>query len=187
MLMPSELKDTFRIAKTHDIRSWSYGVVTQKRRDGETYLDNVKGTLNDQRIFGPIHDHKCACGMYSGEDYANMVCDICGVKVAPASIRFARFGHIDFPDVIPHPLDPKTMLKCFPVMPAEYLWSATGQQLQELYEQLVEASGDHNQDQIMGLTTAIAELLTPTVVLLHNWNVVPARETFARGVALHRD
>ncbi len=116
-----------------------------------------------------------------------MVCDICGVKVAPASIRFARFGHIDFPDVIPHPLDPKTMLKCFPVMPAEYLWSATGQQLQELYEQLVEASGDHNQDQIMGLTTAIAELLTPTVVLLHNWNVVPARETFARGVALHRD
>ncbi len=161
MLMPSELKDTFRIAKTSDIRSWSFGAVTKKRSEAETYLDNVKGTLNDQRIFGPIHDHKCACGMYSGEDYSNMVCDVCGVKVAPASIRFARFGHIDFLDVIPHPLDPKTTLNCFPIMPAEFLRTATGQHLQEFYEQLVEASADHNHDQIVRLTTAIVELLAP--------------------------
>lgn len=186
MPIPSDLKDTFRIAKTLDIRSWSFGAVTERRSDAATYQNNVKGTLNDQRIFGPIRDYKCACGKYSGEEYANLVCDICGVKTASTSIRFARFGHIDFPDVIRHPFDPETMLSCFPIMPAEFLNSASGQRLQELYEQLVESSIGHNKDQLVRLTTAIVELLTPTVILLHNWNIVSARDTFASGIALHR-
>jgi DNA-directed RNA polymerase beta' subunit len=184
MSIPSTLQSAFRIATTRDIRSWSFGALTAKRHTSATFHDNVKGTLHDQRIFGPIRDFKCACGKYSGESHANMICDMCGVKVAPNSTRSTRFGHIEFTTDVQHPFDSETVLSCFPVLPADFIQSSGGQRLQALFDQLIESNMNGNHDHVVETTTEIVEWLTPVVVTLHNWNVFPARNTLARGIAL---
>jgi len=132
MTIPSALQEAFRIATTRDIHSWSFGALTARRHASATYHDNVKGTLHDQRIFGPVQDLRCACGKYSGAHCAIMICDMCGVKVAPKSLRSIRFGHIDFTTDLRHPFDSDTKLSCFPVIPADFLQSAGGDPLQRL-------------------------------------------------------
>jgi hypothetical protein len=184
MQIPSALQSTFRIAKTSDIRSWSYGGLTAPRDTSATFQDNVKGTLFDQRIFGPIRDFKCACGKYSGDDFANMVCDICGVKVTSKRSRSTRFGHIDFFIDIAHPLSPEMRLSCFPVVPADFIQSPGGQRLQALYDQLIEGNLRRNYDDLAISTNTIVECLTPLVVMLNNWSIVTPRDTLARGIAL---
>jgi len=184
MPIPSALHNTFRIATTRDIRSWSFGALTAKRHASATFHDNAKGTLHDQRIFGPTRDFKCACGKYSGEKCANMICDMCGVKIAPKSIRSTRFGHIEFTTDVRHPFDSETMLSCFPVVPADFIQSSGGQRLQVLYDQLIESNIDDNHDHVVETANGIVEWLTAVVATLHNWNIVPARNTLARGIAL---
>ena len=129
MPIPKLLAENYRIATSHDIRSWSFGRLTSRRRDGTTSRDNVQGTLYDQRIFGPVVDHKCACGRYNGDKYRNMICDRCGVKIAPTSIRAVRFGHIKFSSAAHHPLDRTAILDYFPVMPARFVESSRGADL----------------------------------------------------------
>jgi len=112
--IPTPLDIDYRIATSHDIRSWSFGAVTAPRHASATFHDNVRGTLHDQGIFGPIHDFKCACGKYAGDRYKGMICDRCGVKIAPKTIRGSRFAHIDFTDSTAHPLASAAWRQRFP-------------------------------------------------------------------------
>ncbi|MBM4090861.1 MAG: hypothetical protein FJ276_15770 [Planctomycetes bacterium] len=184
MSIPSELQDAFHIATTCDIKSWSFGALTAVRHASATFHDNVKGTLHDQRIFGPIRDFQCACGKYSGSDCADMICDDCGVRIAPKSTRSNRFAHIEIATTVEHPLDPETTLSCFPVVPADFLESPSGQRLQTLYDRLIESNMKGRYQEVSETAAAIVQWLTPAVVVLHNWGVFPARNTLARGIAL---
>lgn len=47
-----------------------------------------------ERIFGPIKDYECYCGKYRKKKYKGIVCDKCGVEIAPAKVRRERMGHI---------------------------------------------------------------------------------------------
>jgi hypothetical protein len=184
MPIPSKLENAFRIATSSDIRSWSFGALTARRDTSASFLDNVKGTLHDQRIFGPIRDYICACRKYSGENYANMICDSCGVRVAHKSIRSTRFGHIELTNPVQHPFDTKTMLSCFPVIPGDYIQSPGGEQLQALYDDMIESNANDDHDRLVETLAAIVEWLTPIVLVMDQWNVSPVRNTLARGMAL---
>jgi DNA-directed RNA polymerase subunit beta' len=48
-----------------------------------------------ERIFGPTKDWECACGKYKRVRYKGIVCDKCGVEVAPSRVRRERMGHIE--------------------------------------------------------------------------------------------
>lgn len=113
-----------------------------------------------------------------------MICDMCGVKVATKSIRSTRFAHIDLTIDVQHPLDPEAILSCFPVVPADFLESPVGEQLQGLYDQLIETNARGNPDDVSKTANGIVEWLTPVVVTLQNWNIQPACNTLAHGIAL---
>ncbi|MEZ4555577.1 MAG: hypothetical protein R2854_03845 [Caldilineaceae bacterium] len=49
-----------------------------------------------ERIFGPTKDWECACGKYKRVRYKGIVCDKCGVEVAPSRVRRERMGHINW-------------------------------------------------------------------------------------------
>ena len=184
MPIPVSMQNNFRIAGTKDIRSWSYGALTARRHAGATFLDHVRGTLHDQRIFGPVRDYRCACGKFSGERYALMICDRCGVKITTRSSRSTRLGHIDFTSAVQHPLDAETEILCFPVVPADFIESIGGRQLPELYEELIESNQQNDVRHLSQIASAIVELLTPVVVMLHAWNISPACKTLAHGIGL---
>lgn len=186
MPVPPPLADSFRIATAVDIRSWSFGALTAARAATGDRTQNVKGTLHDQRIFGPIRDYRCACGKYEGTRFENMVCDMCGVKVAPQSVRNRRFGHIDFAGSVPHPFDHSCRLACFPVLPADYFESPAGTGLQGLYDRLIESSVSGDVRQIETVVDSIIGLLTLVTQMAYNWSL-PSVGTLARGLALeHR-
>lgn len=185
MPIPPSLAEDFRVATTPYIKSWSYGLLRFPRQPSATFDDNVKGTLHDQRIFGPIHDLQCACGELAGERYANMICHLCGVKCARLSVRATRFGHIDFIDPIRHPFAQDVKILCFPVLPATFLESPGGQQLQDLYDQLIERAASADTEKIADAVMSIADYLTPPVVTAHHWNLADC-ETLAHGLALER-
>jgi hypothetical protein len=113
-----------------------------------------------------------------------MICDMCGVKVATKSIRSTRFGHIGLAKDLQHPFDTGTMLSCFPVVPADFMQSTGGERLQALYDELIGSNVNDDRDHLIATMTGIVEWLTPVVVMLHNWNVFPARNILARGIAL---
>jgi len=184
MPVPTELDNTFRVASPADIKVWSFGVLTAPRHYSATFHDNVKGTLHDQRIFGPTRDLTCACGKYAGHRFKGMVCDMCGVKVTQRSSRSRRFGHIEFATNVPHPLDPDAMMSCFPVIPADFTQSNKGQPLLRLYDELIESNNDGKHEEVRSITTAIVDLLTPVVLLLHNWSLNDDRDLLAHGIAL---
>ena len=184
MPIPSELETSFSIAKSIDIRSWSFGALTSPRQSSTTFHDNAKGTLHDQRIFGPLQDFNCVCGKYQGEQFANMICDRCGVKVTYSSARSERFGHIEFTTDVPHPFDTEVMMTCFPIVPADFMQSEAGKPLQTLYDQLIASNNDDKPRDVFATTVGIVELLTPVVVILHNWSLHTTRDQLARGIAL---
>ncbi len=185
--IPTPLDADYRVATSHDIRSWSFGALKSPRDDSATHSDNVAGTLHDQRIFGPIHDFKCACGKYVGDRYKNMICDRCGVKIAPNAIRASRFGHVDFSAPITHPFAADTELQCFPVLPILFIESPGGQQLPALYDQLIDTAKNQAITRIHETITSIIDQLIPVAATAHNWRLAAAR-TLARGLALkHKD
>ncbi|MBN2473608.1 MAG: hypothetical protein JXB62_03290 [Pirellulales bacterium] len=183
MTIPTSLSSDYRIATSREIRSWSFGVLTATRHPSATSYDNVRGTLHDQRIFGPVDDFKCACGKYRGDRYRGMVYDHCGVKIAPNTTRGSRFGHIEFPDPIGHPFAPTSELQCFPVLPILFIQSPGGRLLPTLYDQLIEASNNHATSKIQETITSIVAHLTSVVVTAHRWRLAASR-TLARGLAL---
>jgi DNA-directed RNA polymerase subunit beta' len=63
------------------VRSWSFGALQSPREPGAQGWQQRRGTLDDQRILGPLRDFECACGKYQGPRYRGMICDRCGVKL----------------------------------------------------------------------------------------------------------
>jgi len=58
-----------------------------------TYKPEKDG-LFCEKIFGPVKDYECHCGKYKRIRYKGIICDRCGVEVAPKRVRRERMGHI---------------------------------------------------------------------------------------------
>ncbi len=90
------------LASPADIRSWSYGEVTEPETiNYRTYRPERDG-LFCERIFGPERDWECSCGKYRGMKHKGIVCDRCGVKVTHSRVRRARMGHITLAAPVVH-------------------------------------------------------------------------------------
>ncbi|MBD3183793.1 hypothetical protein GF312_16030 [Candidatus Poribacteria bacterium] len=75
-------------------REWSHGLVYSDSMDWDN--DHPpQGSIFCEKIFGPLRDLQCQCGKISGMQYKGKVCGICGVEVAPSSMRSERLGHIE--------------------------------------------------------------------------------------------
>ena len=101
-----ELKD-FRamrvsLASPDTIRAWSYGEVQKPETINYRTLRPERDGLFDERIFGPQRDWECACGKYKKIRNRGIICDKCGVQVAPARVRRERMGHIELASPVSH-------------------------------------------------------------------------------------
>ena len=96
--------DAIRIslASPEDIREWSYGEVTKPETINYRTLRPERDGLFCERIFGPTKDWECACGKYKRVRYKGIVCDKCGVEVAPSRVRRERMGHIELASPVSH-------------------------------------------------------------------------------------
>lgn len=175
MPIPEFFADNYQIATDRDIRSWSFGQVAKPRVPYSSPLADRIGTLDDQRIFGPVVSHRCGCGKYAGAEYDGMICDCCGVKLTTVGARKTRFGHINFHSgTLAHPFDAVSKISCFPVISAFYLESQAGRELGLLYERLV-ATPD--------ALTHLIEYLMPVAVNSRTWNLQES-QIFTRGIGL---
>jgi len=90
------------LASPADIRSWSYGEVSEPETiNYRTYRPERDG-LFCERIFGPERDWECSCGKYRGMKHKGIVCDRCGVKVTHSRVRRHRMGHINLAAPVVH-------------------------------------------------------------------------------------
>jgi DNA-directed RNA polymerase subunit beta' len=96
--------DAIRIslASPEKIREWSYGEVTKPETINYRTLRPERDGLFCERIFGPTKDWECACGKYKRVRYKGIVCDKCGVEVAPSRVRRERMGHIELASPVSH-------------------------------------------------------------------------------------
>ncbi len=96
--------DAIRIslASPEQIREWSYGEVTKPETINYRTLRPERDGLFCERIFGPTKDWECACGKYKRVRYKGIVCDKCGVEVAPSRVRRERMGHIELASPVSH-------------------------------------------------------------------------------------
>jgi len=96
--------DAIRIslASPEQIREWSYGEVTKPETINYRTLRPERDGLFCERIFGPMKDWECACGKYKRVRYKGIVCDKCGVEVAPSRVRRERMGHIELASPVSH-------------------------------------------------------------------------------------
>ena len=96
--------DAIRIslASPEQIKEWSYGEVTKPETINYRTLRPERDGLFCERIFGPMKDWECACGKYKRVRYKGIVCDKCGVEVAPSRVRRERMGHIELASPVSH-------------------------------------------------------------------------------------
>jgi len=120
----------------------SFGHVTKLvAPEGEASIESLIGSLRDPRIFGPDHDWTCPCGKYIDVEDDEIVCDRCGVRIGRArELRRIRFGHIRFPEPIPHPFLADEQLRAIPVIPIGYRRDTGARDLDYLYEQVLRAN-----------------------------------------------
>src|SRR5512140_808510 len=101
-----EIKDMsavrISLASPEQIRSWSYGEVQKPETINYRTLRPERDGLFDERIFGPTRDWECACGKYKKIRNRGIICDKCGVQVAPARVRRERMGHIELASPVSH-------------------------------------------------------------------------------------
>ncbi len=91
------------LASPEQIRSWSYGEVTRAETiNYRTHKPEKDGLLSEQ-IFGPRRDWSCACGKYTYVHKDGVICEKCGVELAPATVRRERMGHIELAAPVVHP------------------------------------------------------------------------------------
>jgi hypothetical protein len=166
------------------VRSWSFGVLQSPRDPGAQGWQQRRGTLDDQRIFGPLRDFECACGKYRGPRYRGMICDRCGVKLTSREARRKRFGHIELPEPVRHPLgEAANLLVAVPVLPASFIESSGGAQRASVYEDLVRSAAAAAHEGPARALERLAELLLPVATVAHQWGLGEAA-TLARGLAL---
>jgi DNA-directed RNA polymerase subunit beta' len=101
-----EIKDfaaiRISLASPEQIRSWSHGEVLKPETINYRRLRPERDGLFDERIFGPTRDWECYCGKYKKVRYKGMICEKCGVQVAPSRVRRERMGHIDLAAPVAH-------------------------------------------------------------------------------------
>ncbi len=90
------------IASPEQIRAWSSGEVTRAETLNYRTLKPEIGGLFCERIFGPTKSWNCACGRYKRVRFKGLVCEKCGVLVAPAHVRRERMGHIELAAPVCH-------------------------------------------------------------------------------------
>jgi DNA-directed RNA polymerase subunit beta' len=91
------------LASPEQIRSWSYGEVTEPETIDCRTRQPVRNGLFCERIFGPTRDWTCFCGKYKRARTPGFVCEVCGVEIAPATVRRERMGHIELAAPVTHP------------------------------------------------------------------------------------
>ena len=96
--------DAIRIslASPEEIRSWSYGEVLKPETINYRTLRPERDGLFCERIFGPTKDWECFCGKYKHVRNKGVVCEKCGVEVAPSRVRRERMGHIELASPVSH-------------------------------------------------------------------------------------
>jgi hypothetical protein len=185
-LLPNDRSLIYEPATSHDLRSWSFGAVSRIRPPGAADWTAAKSTLNDEAIFGPTVDYCCACGKYNGQGFQRTICDRCGVKITTSASRRVRFGHIDLPRPVEHPLgDPTILLDAFPVLPAALRASEVGRALDASYESLLRALSPFQPQAVFESIDAVVQAILPALVEATRWNLDEA-SIFARGIALVR-
>ncbi|MBI3912823.1 MAG: DNA-directed RNA polymerase subunit beta' [Chloroflexi bacterium] len=90
------------LASPEQIRAWSYGEVLKPETINYRTLRPERDGLFDERIFGPTRDWECACGKYKKIRNRGIICDKCGVQVAPQRVRRERMGHIELASPVAH-------------------------------------------------------------------------------------
>jgi hypothetical protein len=182
--LPPAILQFYRIATAKVVRSWSFGALKAVRPGNAASWKDTRGSLDDQAIFGPIHSFVCACGKYGGEQYTNMVCDRCGVKVASPEVRRSRFAHVELAVSVPHPLGlADESVETWPILPGALVDSARGAALAVVYENLVRTNGTENVADIADAVRQVCDLLVPVFVQALGWNLREA-DTLARGLGL---
>lgn len=106
-VIPSNLKNIesvfLKLMSSEEMIEMSYGqVLTSETINYRTGVPQPNG-LFCQAIFGPVREYECACGKYKRYRYAGVICDKCGVTVAPTSVRRERMGHLDLACPVIHP------------------------------------------------------------------------------------
>jgi len=90
------------LASPEQIRSWSYGEVTEPETINYRTLRPEKDGLFCERIFGPTKNYECYCGKYKKIRYRGVTCDRCGVTVEHSRVRRTRMGHIELATPVAH-------------------------------------------------------------------------------------
>jgi len=90
------------LASPEQIKSWSYGEVTEPETINYRTLKPEKDGLFCERIFGPTKNFECYCGKYKKIRYRGITCDRCGVTVEHSRVRRARMGHIELAAPVAH-------------------------------------------------------------------------------------
>lgn len=171
-------------ATSEDIQSWSFGAVVRPRLTSPVPWELRRGSLDDEAIFGPTIDYQCACEKYRGPQYAEAICDVCGVKVTTRASRLERFGHINLTVAIPHDFcGGSDQIECFPVLPALFRDSQEGGELNGLYENMLQASCEHDRHALEAIYRELCCSLAPIVGAAIGWNL-PNAAMLAKGMAL---
>ncbi len=101
-----EIKDfsavRISLASPDQIKGWSHGEVLKPETINYRRLRPERDGLFDERIFGPTRDWECYCGKYKKVRYKGMICEKCGVQVAPSRVRRERMGHIELAAPVAH-------------------------------------------------------------------------------------
>ena len=191
--LPSEIAAVYRPATTLEVRSWSFAALPSPRVRSQAVRGVVdsafsfaatRGTLDDQAIFGPMHDFKCACGKYDGTRHQGMICDRCGVKVTSSSSRRERFAHVELGMSARHPFATSDeTLEAFPVLPAVFVEAPRGGKLAGAYDRLIGAAVTGNERDTSAIIAEACDVMLPALVSANEWNLRDA-ETIARGLAL---
>ncbi len=90
------------LASPEQIKSWSYGEVTEPETINYRTLKPEKDGLFCERIFGPTKNFECYCGKYKKIRYRGITCDRCGVTVEHSRVRRTRMGHIELAAPVAH-------------------------------------------------------------------------------------
>jgi DNA-directed RNA polymerase subunit beta' len=100
-----KLRLRFKILTPEKILSLSHGEVkVPKTIDASKELP-VPGGLHCMRIFGPVKDYTCYCGLIKHNKKARgALCPECKVPIIESASRRERFGHITLATPVVHPL-----------------------------------------------------------------------------------
>jgi hypothetical protein len=152
----------YRPATSQEVHAASFGAIRLVRASAVAGWSELRGTLDDEAVFGPKVDYRCVCGKYRGPEQKGAICDTCGVKVTSSESRRSRFGHIDLPNQVRHPLgEPSTRLEAFPVLPAAIRERDIGGDLNQNYEDVLRALSPWNTNAVEQKLERIIQVVLP--------------------------